>query len=182
MSSLHLNWNKKDLAMQSILKRATEYNLWASKKQGDFLLAQDLTLLDQTIENSFPSIRDTIIHIWSAQVGWLSRLQNIESFVYPRDNFNGSTSEAIQLMNDQSKEFNDYVSSLTMEECSENVPIELKHYNTSTELSRAEIIQHCMNHSTYHRGQLITMARQLGMINPPSTDLFFFLLEKKIEK
>jgi uncharacterized damage-inducible protein DinB len=36
------------------------------------------------------------------------------------------------------------------------------------------IVMHCMNHSTYHRGQLVTMYRQLGLKEIPSTDLITF--------
>ena len=40
------------------------------------------------------------------------------------------------------------------------------------------MIHHCMNHSTYHRGQLITLARQLGMrAGVPSTDLLYYSRE-----
>jgi uncharacterized damage-inducible protein DinB len=35
-------------------------------------------------------------------------------------------------------------------------------------------MQHVVNHSTMHRGQVVGMIRQLG-IEPPSTDLIFFL-------
>jgi uncharacterized damage-inducible protein DinB len=35
-------------------------------------------------------------------------------------------------------------------------------------------MQHVVNHATMHRGQIVGMIRQLG-IEPPSTDLLFFL-------
>jgi uncharacterized damage-inducible protein DinB len=35
-------------------------------------------------------------------------------------------------------------------------------------------MQHVVNHATLHRGQIVGMIRQLG-IDPPSTDLLFFL-------
>ena len=36
-----------------------------------------------------------------------------------------------------------------------------------------QAFQHVVNHSTYHRGQIITMLRQLG-VKPPGTDLIMF--------
>lgn len=36
-----------------------------------------------------------------------------------------------------------------------------------------EMLRHVVNHGTYHRGQLATMLRQLG-VAPPSTDLILF--------
>jgi len=32
-----------------------------------------------------------------------------------------------------------------------------------------ELFIHCANHSTYHRGQIVTMLRQVG-VAPPNTD------------
>ena len=42
-----------------------------------------------------------------------------------------------------------------------------------------EIAFHCLNHSTYHRGQLITILRQLGAIDLPGTDFIAYLREFK---
>jgi uncharacterized damage-inducible protein DinB len=40
-------------------------------------------------------------------------------------------------------------------------------------LPLGHILQHIVNHSTYHRGQIATLLRQLGL-TPMSTDLLFF--------
>ena len=37
-----------------------------------------------------------------------------------------------------------------------------------------DLFAHVANHSTYHRGQLVTMLRQVGA-KPPSTDMTVFL-------
>jgi uncharacterized damage-inducible protein DinB len=36
-----------------------------------------------------------------------------------------------------------------------------------------QMIQHVVDHSSYHRGQIVTMLRQLGM-TPPSTGMMRF--------
>jgi uncharacterized damage-inducible protein DinB len=41
-------------------------------------------------------------------------------------------------------------------------------------LRLADQMQHVVNHATMHRGQIVGMIRQLG-IDPPSTDLLFYL-------
>jgi uncharacterized damage-inducible protein DinB len=40
---------------------------------------------------------------------------------------------------------------------------------------RYEILLHTFNHSMYHRGQCVTMARTLEMQHIPSTDLIRYL-------
>lgn len=39
-------------------------------------------------------------------------------------------------------------------------------------------MQHVVNHATLHRGQVVGMIRQLGIV-PPATDILFYLFEKK---
>jgi len=41
-----------------------------------------------------------------------------------------------------------------------------------------QMMQHLINHSTYHRGQVVTMLRQLG-VKPIGTDLITFYREKQ---
>ena len=42
------------------------------------------------------------------------------------------------------------------------------------------LVQHVVNHASYHRGQLATMLRQLGHV-PPATDLVRFVHERAAE-
>jgi len=42
-------------------------------------------------------------------------------------------------------------------------------------------MQHVVNHATMHRGQIVGMIRQLG-IDPPSTDLLFYLRREILPK
>ena len=41
-----------------------------------------------------------------------------------------------------------------------------------------EMLMHLFNHQTYHRGQLITLLRQVDEKNIPNTDLISFLRKK----
>jgi uncharacterized damage-inducible protein DinB len=41
-------------------------------------------------------------------------------------------------------------------------------------LKLASQLQHCVNHATLHRGQVVGMIRQLGIV-PPATDFLFYL-------
>jgi len=42
------------------------------------------------------------------------------------------------------------------------------------------LLQHLVNHGSYHRGQVTTMLRQLGVAPPKSMDLLFYYREKTI--
>jgi uncharacterized damage-inducible protein DinB len=48
------------------------------------------------------------------------------------------------------------------------------------EYSLAEMMQHVVNHSSYHRGQVAVLLRQLGQ-TPLATDFLLFLDEKRTQ-
>jgi uncharacterized damage-inducible protein DinB len=53
--------------------------------------------------------------------------------------------------------------------------IEYKTIKGETFATRAgEIALHVVNHSTFHRGQMITILRELGQENLPATDFIFY--------
>ena len=41
-----------------------------------------------------------------------------------------------------------------------------------------QMLQHVVNHSTYHRGQVTTMLRQMGAAPPKAMDLIAFYRER----
>jgi uncharacterized damage-inducible protein DinB len=45
--------------------------------------------------------------------------------------------------------------------------------------NNAEIILHCMNHSTFHRGQVINMLRNVGYTDQSASDFIMFIREQQ---
>jgi len=160
--------------MKDTLSYYCQYNIWANKKMADFFGKQPEELLSQKIENSFPSIRKTALHILSAERSWLSRMQlDMRNNKSITDDFS-STKEVFDALVKTSSDFADFIQSQK-----EGFFIEEVSYNTwdgtSWSMPPKIMIHHCMNHSTYHRGQLITLARQLGMKEGiPSTDILYY--------
>ena len=46
--------------------------------------------------------------------------------------------------------------------------------SATAEFVRRDIVMQVMNHGTYHRGQIVTLLRQLGATEMPSTDFVRF--------
>ena len=46
--------------------------------------------------------------------------------------------------------------------------------SATAEFVRRDIVMQVMNHGTYHRGQIVTLLRQLGATEMPSTDFIRF--------
>jgi len=160
--------------MKELLTYYCEYNIWANEKLADFFADKSEELLSRPIENSFPSIRKTLIHILSAERSWLARLaQQPANNKRVVDDYE-STAAAFETLVEGSKAFAQFVHN--QPDNYFDAPISYQTWDgTKWEMLPKIMIHHCMNHSTYHRGQLVTLARQLGMRKGvPSTDLLYY--------
>ncbi len=160
--------------MKELLTYYCDYNIWANEKLADFFADKSEELLSRPIENSFPSIRKTLIHILSAERSWLARLaQQPGNNKRVEDEF-GTTKEAFNALLKSSKDFAQFVHNQPA--IFFDSPIIYNTWDgTKWEMLPKVMIHHCMNHSTYHRGQLVTLARQLGMRQGvPSTDMLYY--------
>jgi uncharacterized damage-inducible protein DinB len=157
-----------------LLKDYTLYNLWANTQIVDWLKSKPLELMEQEVPSSFPNIKLTLLHIWGAENVWQERLQGIPPTTFLSLTFNGTTSEVFEGLILQSAAFNDYVQALDAAKFEEACDFRL--FNGTEDCRhRSEMIHHCMNHSSYHRGQIVTIARNLGITDPPATDFIKYL-------
>lgn len=155
--------------MKNLLTDYCQYNNWANRQWTDFLRMCPDSIFEKEIVSSFPSIRLTLLHIWDAETIWLERLNGRTPKVFPSHTFNGSNDELLDGMVAASEGFKAFVAQMTEVDLSKSMTyhtIKSGQFTTSV----ADMILHCMNHSTYHRGQLTTLVRQLGLTDLPSTD------------
>ena len=150
------------------------YNLWANDQFISFFRRQEPDLIEKFVPGSFPSIRKTLMHIWDAQYIWHRRLLGESPVTFPSSSWSGSLDEMYDGLNKSSKELIELVRSLAIYEMQEVI-----RYTTMTAgpqaSKRYEVLLHVFNHSMYHRGQCVTMARTLSMEGIPSTDLIKYL-------
>jgi uncharacterized damage-inducible protein DinB len=155
-----------------------EYNRWANDRvlnAVDPLTPEQFT---RDLQNSFPSVRDTIVHIMSAEWIWLSRWLGTSPTGRP-DDWDVSTLEAIRARWAQIEaQRGAFIATLTPE----SLATPVSYRNTQGEPFTnplGHLLRHVVNHSTYHRGQVATMLRQLG-VPPISTDLVLFYRQRTI--
>jgi uncharacterized damage-inducible protein DinB len=163
-------------SLRSQLIKMTKYNLWANTKISEFLLKLDPALLDKELISSFNTIRKTLYHIMGAESIWLSRLNGISPTRWPGENYSGTDIEAINSFTEQSEKLVSYA-----ESCTEDSIQDIVKYSSldgiKFENTKCDILHHVINHSTFHRGQLITMLRNVGYTDLSSTDYIQYLRE-----
>ena len=101
-----------------------------------------------------------------------------ERIIFPNEHFKGDMNEMAAGLLQQSKQWEEWVSN-TSDLMLEHV---FQYNNVKGEQFKMPIYQmlhHVFNHSTFHRGQLINMLRQLGIDKVPQTDFSLWVRSKK---
>jgi uncharacterized damage-inducible protein DinB len=160
--------------MKNQLEKYAKYNLWANTKLIEFVKKADPALFDKELISSFKTIRLTLYHMWDAEVLWYNRLHSKSLSNWPSKSFHGSIDEFYKLFLEQSAKFAEYAESNSEDILKENFTYQSLEGKKFTN-SRADIIQHVMNHSTFHRGQIVTMLRNGGFTELSSTDYISFI-------
>ena len=150
------------------------YNIWANNRLITDLLEQDDQILTQELVASYPTIRATLLHIWYAEVGWLSRLNGNGWEAKKVTEFSGSNLELFKEWQQTSEEFKNFTIQSDLEK-----KIEFEHKGEVFSIPSREIVQTVFNHGSFHRGQIIMMMRQLGVNKITQTDYIEWVREKE---
>ena len=157
------------------LKFLHAFNAWASNRMFD--AAEQMPEADVTrdMKTSHGSIHATLVHMVGAEKMWLSRWLGTpdRSFLTPHEvptiadlravweRVGFETAKFIGTMTDRKLQ-----GTFTMTTAK----------GESFVHTYSQAFQHVVDHSTYHRGQVVAMMRQLGVV-PPSTGLIMFYRE-----
>lgn len=166
------------MPLHNMMSRLLEYNLWVNERMTSWLHSLDKVTLYQATGSSFGTIDRTLQHILAGQLYWYEIIVNsrITDFELPlREN---SVEKVMEDLVATSKKFIDNVSQFSEEELVARISA-----SDSTQC-RYEYILHLVNHGTYHRGQVVTMARALGVkgeVPVTDYDAYLWWLENKLD-
>ena len=105
------------------------------------------------------------------------RLKLQEKIDRPSDTFSGDITTLVTLLQQQNRHWQDWVASAS----EHALQHEFIYYNSRKERFKQPVFQmllHLFNHGTYHRGQLVTALRQLGVEKIPQTDFIVWSRKK----
>jgi uncharacterized damage-inducible protein DinB len=151
------------------------YSDWANEQVLAAVSKLSQTHFTKDLKSSFGSIRDTLTHIvWSEWI-WLQRWKGISpAKVFAPTDF--ATAQSLrERFHAVAAERWTFLNNLTSDRLREIV----EYTNVKGEVWRYPLWQqlhHVVNHSTYHRGQVATMLRQLGAA-PAATDFLVYFDE-----
>ena len=156
-----------------------DYNAWANGMICSWLEKISDEQWKQPIVSSFKSIQETTVHTIGAEKIWQDRLNLVESPVWFTEIFKGSKNEALEEWRKSSQSFKTFIENFDESRLNEVLRYKRQQDGKMYELQHHQIFAHAANHATYHRGQLITMLRQVGFTDVSSMDLSTYFWSKK---
>jgi uncharacterized damage-inducible protein DinB len=172
--------NKEDIQL------LYEYDRWANNRVFQAVSRLSAEQFTRDLGGSYRSVRDALVHIIAGEWGWLAYwkepsqsaafltdLKERRDTLFNPDAF-PNVAALRQKWAEVEKEQAGFVNSLTNETLGKMLPFR------ATQVRLAHLMQHLANHSTYHRGQVSLLMRQLGA-EPVATDFHVFLVEGRRE-
>lgn len=152
------------------MKNFADYNHWANCTLVNWLRTKPAEILETELKSSFTTIRLTLIHILETQRYWLSIINPDSN--YSGQDFDGDLESTFDTLMAQSQELAEYIETLSAEQIQVETLVVSQWFQCN--FPNFEYIMHVVNHTTYHRGQIITMGRNLGFTDAPMTDYNFY--------
>jgi uncharacterized damage-inducible protein DinB len=149
------------------------YSAWATNTLVTKLRTLDESLLHEKTNSSFPSIAKTLLHMWDAEIVWLKRFQGVSLTDWPSKDFNGTASDIFDGILKSTRDIQTFVASRG--EGFIRGTIRYRNLKGNEFEDPVEpLLYHIVNHGSYHRGQITTMLRELGVSDPASTDIILY--------
>jgi uncharacterized damage-inducible protein DinB len=162
-----------------VLQTLLDYHYWARDRL--FVAVEALTeeQLRRPLGNSFTSVFDTVVHLCGADWIWRSRWEGESPMVLPKPELYGDLAKVRAAWQDEERRIRAIVNRLGPEGILR--PIEYRGWDGKPQAQPFwQMLQHVVNHGSYHRGQITTMLRQLEMPPAKSMDLIAFYRERAI--
>ena len=163
--------------MKELLRQYASHNVWANQRLTELILSLPEEKQMQEVASSFNSLHLTLLHVWNSDSAWWQRIKLQERINLPIDTFKGYTKDVIRELIQQSKLWEEWISNAS------DLAINhvFQYQNSKKELFKQpvwQVLLHVFNHNTYHRGQLVSMLRQLGVEKIPQTDYIAWVRRK----
>jgi uncharacterized damage-inducible protein DinB len=148
------------------------YNAWANDRILGCIESLDAALYARRLVSSFPSLRDTFAHIVATEWVWLKRWRGESPAAPPAWMDTPTPAELRDQLQEIEAGRTAYLATLRDEDLKREIHFTYQSGDPGRHVL-SDLILHLVNHSTYHRGQAVTLLRQAGA-RAPSTDLDVF--------
>jgi uncharacterized damage-inducible protein DinB len=154
-----------------------DYSYWANRKLFDVIAQLTPEQFTQLVAGSYGSIRNTMVHVLSAEAGWLERCGGPKRGPRLNPADFPTVESVVQAWNRVEVQVRQFLATLKDEDLARNAEYAT---DQSEKLSMplGELLQHAANHGVHHRGQVALLLRLLGHA-PGDLDMLLYYAEKR---
>jgi uncharacterized damage-inducible protein DinB len=149
------------------------YNAWANNRILEALAGVPEQEYVQNMKSSHGSIHGTMVHIVAAEKLWQSRWSGTPGERLLSTDDVPTLASLSSLWEEVGRGTARFIGTMTDRKLAETLRVESIAAGPIT-LTYWQSLQHLVDHSSYHRGQIVGMLRQLGF-TPPTTSMLLFL-------
>jgi uncharacterized damage-inducible protein DinB len=161
--------------MLDAIRLLYDYTKWADGRMFEAVSKLTPEQWTKDLGSSLKSARDTAVHLVSAQWIWLSRWKGTSpAAMWAAPEFPTQAS-----LKDKQEPLSAELAAFVAAQTEESVAKPVAYKNLKGDpmsYPLGQLMLHAVNHSTYHRGQVTTLIRQLGA-QPLSSDLVVYCAE-----
>ena len=154
------------------LRTQYDYNNWANEKLLAVVSQLTPEEFTQPVSGSYGSIRNTLVHILSAEWGWLDRCGGhprgpaLQAADYP------NLTSLLTRWQEVESHRKAFLANLTDDDLLRPITFTLPNIPAQT-MKLGELLHHAAIHAVHHRGQIALLLRALGKA-PGNFDILFY--------
>jgi uncharacterized damage-inducible protein DinB len=161
------------------LRHLLDYHYWARDRVLDAVRPLDVSAFTAPRESSFTSIRDTLAHTYLAEWAWYSRWQGHSPSAFPALDQFADIDALSAVWHDTEQRVRAFIEPMSDADTTRVIAYRL--FSGVEAASPVwQMVQHVVNHASYHRGQVTTMLRQAGATPAKSMDLITYYRERQV--
>ena len=158
------------------LRRIYDYGYWANGKLFQVMAEMAPEQFTQAVAGSYGSIRNTMVHVMSAEWGWVERCGGPKrGAALSADNY-PDVAALSEAWADVERKVRGFLGELQDQDLDQLVPFTIPRGEPRV-MPIGELLQHAANHGAHHRGQVALLIRILGYV-PGNVDMLIYDAEK----
>jgi uncharacterized damage-inducible protein DinB len=149
------------MSLKNLISNYAAFNEWANTEIVTWLKTLDKELLYKKTASSYPSIDYTLQHILRGQKFWFLFITGQDTSNFNWSVYEGEVERIMEDLLTSSAAMKQTYSAFSEQELLEVLNLEVPWAKNSR--SRYDYIVHIIDHGSFHRGQIVTMARSIGV-------------------
>ena len=159
------------------LERLYDYGYWANQKLLAVVSQLTREQFTQDVAGSYGSVRNTMVHVMSAEWGWLDRCGGPERGPALKGEDYATVESLVEAWGKVEAWVRTFLAGLKDGELFRQVEFKNSRGETRS-MPLGELMQHAANHAVHHRGQVALLLRVLGHA-PGNIDLLFYDADRR---